>query len=98
MLTRDRKNRYRGLERKMVLEHKLRQFVFSGNIGGQRMAQLLVNIYPEMRKFARCNERPFVAIVTASRNIYLRMDSRGNVTEWEESQHSLPSKSGPDSK
>jgi hypothetical protein len=78
MLTCDSKNRYRGLERKSILQHKVRQFVFSANLGGTALAKLLVSVYPKMRAFAKAHSRPFVACVTKSGDIYLRMDHRGN--------------------
>ena len=80
MLTCDGKNRYRGLEQKSILRYKVRQFVFSGNLGGATLAELLVKVYPEMRTFARGNSRPFVAVITKSGDIYKRMDHRGNVS------------------
>ena len=61
------------------MRYKVRQFVFSANLGGPALANLLVTVYPDMREFARENERPFVAIVTAVGNIYLRMDKSGNM-------------------
>lgn len=77
MLTCDSRNRYRELERKAILLHRVRQFVFSGNLGGPALAILLVRIYPQMRSFARRHERPFVAMVTKSGHIELRMDKNG---------------------
>ena len=64
MLTHDSKNRYRVLERKNILRYRVRQFTFTANLGGHALARLLVEVYPKMRKFARENERPFVAIIT----------------------------------
>jgi len=81
MLTCDRKNRYRDLERKVVVRFRVRQFVFSGNLGAEQLAKLLVETYSEMRRFARANERPFIAVVTKIGNIYLRMDKRGNLSQ-----------------
>ena len=78
LLTCDRKNRFRELERRAVLRYRVRQFVFSGNLGGLAVARLLVKIYPQMRDFARKNERPFVAVITVNGNIALRMDKSGN--------------------
>ena len=80
MLTCDTKNRYRGLERKSIFRYRVRQFIFSGNLGGATLAGLLVKVYPKMRTFARENGRPFVAVITKSGDIYLRMDHRGNVS------------------
>jgi hypothetical protein len=79
MLTHDSKNRYRELERQSILRYRVRQFIFSGNLGGVALAQLIVDVYRKMRAFARENERPFVAVITKSGDIYLRMDHRGNV-------------------
>jgi len=80
MLTCDRKNRYRELERKAVLRFRVRQFIFSGNLGGKELAKLLVDCHPAMRNFARLNERPFIAIVTKNGDIYGRMDKDGRMS------------------
>src|ERR1700676_1161674 len=80
MLTCDKKNRYRDLERKVVLQNRLRQFVFSGNQGGLELAKLLVSAYPLMKQFARDHERPFIAVVTKVGNVYLRMDKNGKMS------------------
>lgn len=77
MLTIDRKNRYRELERKSIFRHRVRQFIFSANLGGAALAKLIVEVYPKMRKFARENERPFVAVVTKGGDIYGRMNHLG---------------------
>jgi len=58
----------------------VRLFIFTANLGGAALAQLLVNAYPKVRKFARENGRPFVAVITKSGDIYLRMNNRGNVS------------------
>ena len=60
MLTCDTKNRYRDLERKSILRYGVRLFIFTANLGGAALAQLLVNVYPKMRRFARENGRPVV--------------------------------------
>ena len=78
MPTYDAKNRYRELERKSILRHKVRQFVFSGNLGGATLAALIVNVFPKIRTFARENAPPFGAVITKSGDIYLRMDHLGN--------------------
>lgn len=80
MLTCDSKNRYRGVERGSILRFRVRLFVFSGNLGGATLADLLVRVYQKMRTFTREHSRPFVAVITKSGDIYLRMDHRGNVS------------------
>jgi hypothetical protein len=80
LLTCDSKNRYRELERKSIFRHRVRQFIFTANLGGAALANLLVAAYPEIRKFCRENERPFVAVITKAGNIYLRMDHRGTIS------------------
>jgi PIN like domain len=80
MLTIDRKNRYRGLERQSIMRFRVRQFIFTANLGGAALAQLLVSVYQKMRKFALENSRPFVAVITKNGDIYLRMDHRGNAS------------------
>jgi hypothetical protein len=77
ILTCDAKNRYRDMERKTILQHKVRQFIFTANLGGAALAKLLVDTYPKMREFARENERPFVAVITKAGDIYPRMNSQG---------------------
>ena len=79
MLTCDKRNRYRELERKAIQRFRVRQFIFSGNLGGKELADLLVDCHPAMRKFAQQNERPFVANVTKNGDIYLRMGKDGKV-------------------
>jgi hypothetical protein len=80
MLTFDTKNRYRDLERESILRCGARLFIFTANLGGAALARLLVSVYPKMRRFARENGRPFVAVITKLGDIYLRMDHRGNFT------------------
>ncbi len=80
MLTCDSKNRYRGVERGSILRFRVRLFVFSGNLGGATLADLLVRVYQKMRTFTREHSRPFVAVITKSGDIYLRMDHLGNVS------------------
>jgi len=77
LLTCDRQNRFREAERRTVVRHKVRLFVFSGNLGGPTLAKLLVSVYPAMREFSRKNERPFVAVITGGGHISLRMDKNG---------------------
>jgi len=77
MLTIDSKNRYRELERKSILQYQVRQFIITPNLGGAALAKLLVDVYPQMRKFSRENGRPFVAVITKSGQIYPRMNSQG---------------------
>lgn len=78
MLTCDSKNRYRDLERKLIMRYRVRQFVFAGNLGAATLGNLIVSVYPKMRTFAREHERPFVAGITKSGDIYLRMDHKGH--------------------
>lgn len=80
MITFDTRNRYRDLERKSILRHRVRLFVFTANLGGAALARLLVGVYQDMKNFARENGRPFVAVVTKAGNIYARMDYKGNVS------------------
>jgi hypothetical protein len=77
MLTLDSRNRYRTLEHMCILRHKVRQFIFTANLGEAALARLLVNVYPKMRKFAREHPRPFVANVTKLGDVYLRMNNKG---------------------
>jgi hypothetical protein len=81
MLTCDRKNRYRDLEKKAVLQSKVRQYLFAGNLGGEQMAALLVKMYPAMREYARTHERPFIASVSKNGDIYTVLDKDGKNTK-----------------
>jgi hypothetical protein len=80
LLTCDSRNRFREAERQAVLLYKVRQFVFSGNLGGITLARLIVKIKNKMRQFCRDHERPFVANITQSGKIQLRMDKDGNTS------------------
>ncbi len=77
LLTCDRRNRFREAERQAVRAYKVRQFVFSGNLSGIQLARLIVKIKNSMRQFCRDHERPFVATITESGKIQLRMDKDG---------------------
>jgi len=77
VLTLDRRNRHREVELQSIKLHRVRVFNFAANLGEHALAKLLDKVYPEMRKFCRANERPFVAAITKSGNIYLRMDHTG---------------------
>ena len=77
LLTFDTKNRYRELERKSILRYRVRQFIFTVNLGEAALTRLLAEVYPKLRRFARKHERPFVSVVTKLGDIYLRMDKEG---------------------
>jgi hypothetical protein len=76
-LTLDRQNRHRDLERQNILDHKVRQFVFTANLGGVALGKLVVSCYPHIRQFCHRHGKPLVATVTKSGQIVLRMDCTG---------------------
>ena len=73
MLTLDRQNRRRDIERQAVQQFEVKQFVFSANLGGFRLGQLLVAVLPRIRKFCHENTPPFIATITASGQIERRL-------------------------
>jgi predicted nuclease of predicted toxin-antitoxin system len=65
VLTKDRRIRYRTIEREALLSSGVRAFVLtSGNVTGQEMAQLFVKSINRMKRFLAKNRGPFVAKIT----------------------------------
>jgi len=80
MLTCDSKNRYRGVERGSILRFSCSSVCFFRGILAALLSQICLSGYRKMRTFTREHSRPFVAVITKSGDIYLRMDHRGNVS------------------
>lgn len=73
MLTLDRQNRRREVERKAVEVFKVKQFVFAANLGAFKLAQVLVEALPKIRKFCHDNAPPYIAVITTSGQIERRL-------------------------
>ncbi len=80
LITADKKQRVRPLERQLIVQFKVREFVFTsaavGNIG-----ELLVCVRRKMRNMCSRNEGPFVAAISQSGHIALRSLDGGDVRE-----------------
>jgi hypothetical protein len=80
LITVDKRIRYNELERRAVIRHRVREFVFtSGNLSGAAMARLLVIAYPEIVRTCEHNSPPFIASITKSGLVHLRFDKLGPV-------------------
>jgi len=78
MLTCDDDIRRRGLEKQAVLQHKVRMFVFtSTRLSGLKMARILKDALPAMRRFVQRNPPPFIASITEGGLIYKKFDGAG---------------------
>ncbi len=74
LVTKDKRIRYNELEKAAVLHHRVREFYFSsGNYSGAEMAEILVEALPEMAKVFRRQEPPFIASITKSGKVNLRL-------------------------
>ena len=73
VLTTDKGIRYNELEISTVRQYKVREFVFSsGNLSGQKMAEIVVKAMPKMKKICRKTNPPFIASVTEAGNVHVR--------------------------
>jgi hypothetical protein len=78
LITADKKQRTRLLERKVIEQYRVREFVFTaGDIGD--VGDLLVKARKQMRNICSKHPGPFVASISKSGNVYFRgMDSAAN--------------------
>ena len=73
LITFDKKQRTRLLEKKLIKQFKIREFVFtSGEIGDP--GELLVKANRQMRNICKTHDGPFVASISRSGNVYFRKD------------------------
>lgn len=72
LITADKKQRRRHLERQMISRYKVREFVFSAAELGD-VGELLVKARVQMRNLCKRNEGPFVATITTSGNVALQV-------------------------
>jgi hypothetical protein len=71
-VTTDDHIRRRAVEKREVLRHHVRLFVFtSNNMAGTMMAAILIGALPEMRKLIRKQPAPFIASITKSSSVHL---------------------------
>ena len=74
LLTKDKKIRYNELEKAAVVQYRVREFYFSsGNYSGAEMAEMLIAALPEMAKICRKHAPPFIASITKSGKVNLRL-------------------------
>jgi len=71
LITADKKQRTRHLERQMIILYKVREFVFSSATVGD-IGELLMKALRQMRKICRQNEGPFVATISQSGHVTLQ--------------------------
>jgi len=71
LVTADKKQRTRHLERQMIVRFKIREFVLSSSSVGD-VGDILVKARSQMRNLCRKNEGPFVAAITAKGNVSLQ--------------------------
>jgi len=80
LITADKRQRTRPLERQLIVRFKVREFVFTsaavGNIG-----ELLVKVRKKMRNLCSRNEGPFVASISQHGNIALRSLDASDIIE-----------------
>jgi len=75
VLTKDKRIRFNELEKGAILRNHVREFYFSsGNSSGTEMAEILITALPGMFKLFREHEPPFVASITRSGAVNLRLE------------------------
>ena len=76
LLTSDQRMGRRFLERDAIRQHRVRMFAFtSNNLGGFGMARALETALPKMRRFVQSNEPPFIASITSSGSLVMKVNS-----------------------
>ncbi|MGB0062872.1 MAG: hypothetical protein WBP85_00365, partial [Terracidiphilus sp.] len=71
LVTFDKRQRTRLLEKKLIRQFKIREFVFTSNEIGDP-GDLLVKANREMRAICRKHAGPFVASISKSGKVYFR--------------------------
>src|SRR5260370_39898673 len=78
VLTCDKRIRYNQLEREKIIEHGIREFVFtSGNLNGAQMGEILKKALPSMRRMFHEYPAPFIATISKAGLITVRFDKNG---------------------
>ena len=75
LITFDKKQRTRQLERKLIEQFKIREFAFTSSEIGD-VGELLVKASSQMRKICKRLPGPFVASISKSGNVFVRPDDR----------------------
>ena len=71
LITADKKQRTRYLERQMIVQYRVREFVFRASEVGD-IGELLVKARKQMRNLCKKNEGPFVASISKIGNVSLQ--------------------------
>jgi PIN like domain len=80
VLTCDKRIRYNQLEREKIIEHGIREFVFtSGNLNGAQMGEILKKALPSMRRVFHEYPAPFIATISKAGLVTVRFDKNGKV-------------------
>lgn len=79
LITFDKKQRTRFLERKLIEQFRIREFVFTSSEISDP-GQLLVTASRQMRNICKRFPGPFVASISKSGNVYLREDDQARDT------------------
>lgn len=75
LVTFDKKQRTRFLERKLIERFKIREFVFTSSEIGDP-GDLLIKANRQMRSICKRFPGPFVASISRSGNVYVREDTQ----------------------
>jgi hypothetical protein len=75
LITFDKKQRTRFLERKLIEQFKIREFVFTSSEIGDP-GDLLIKANRQMRSICKRFSGPFVASISKSGKVYLREDTQ----------------------
>lgn len=74
LITKDKRIRFNELEKNAVIAYRVREFYFtSGNHSGAEMAAMLVTALPDMIRFFKKYQPPFIASITKSGHVHLRL-------------------------
>jgi hypothetical protein len=80
ILTCDKRIRYNQLERDKIMQHGIREFVFtSGNLSGAMMGEILNKAVVQMEKLCAKYPAPFIATISQSGKVTVRWDKKGSV-------------------
>ena len=81
VLTCDKRIRYNQLEREKIIEHGIREFVFtSGNLSGVQMGEILKKALPGMKRVFHEYPAPFIATISKAGLVTVRFDRNGKVS------------------
>ncbi len=76
VLTKDRRIRYRNLERRALMQAGVAAFILTaGDLTGEEMAGVFVAALPTMKRFLAMHDPPFIAAITRGGRASLILDS-----------------------